>query len=137
MQAGLTPTGPSTQPACQTFSDTGLIDCGNWSVSRSWTVPTTAVSGVYIAHLNRNDGQGDSQIPFVVRDDASHSDVVVQTSDETWQAYNKYGGNSLYDCNDPCPPGGPKAYKGAFKVSYNRPLNTESESPGLGALQRV
>ena len=60
--SNLAPTGTSTQPACQTFSSTGLIDCGNWAVSRSWTVPSTAVSGVYIAHLVRNDTGGDSQI---------------------------------------------------------------------------
>ena len=33
---------------------------------------------------------------FVVRDDDSHSDLLFQTSDTTWQAYNGYGGNSLY-----------------------------------------
>jgi hypothetical protein len=126
----LTPTGPSNQPACQTFADTGLIDCGNWSVTRSWTVPSDAVSGVYIAYLRRNDTGGDSHIVFVVRDDASDSDIVLQTSDQTWQAYNKWGGNSLYDCADVCPPGSPKGYKAAYEVSYNRPMNTEAESPG-------
>jgi hypothetical protein len=128
--SNLTPTSTAAQPACKTDASTGLYDCGNWSVSRSWQVPSDAVSGVYIAHLVRNDNSGDSHIPFVVRDDASHSGIVYQTSDETWQAYNTYGGNSLYRCEDPnCPPGGPKAYKGAFKVSYNRPFNTEAESP--------
>ena len=85
-------------------------------------MPSTAVSGLYIALLTRNDTGGQSQIPFVVRDDSSHSDLVVQTSDETWQAYNDYGGNSLYMCNAVCPPGNPKGYKAAYKVSYNRPL---------------
>ena len=103
-------------------SSTGLIDCGNWGVSASWTVPSTAVSGVYIAHLVRDDTGGSSQIPFVVRDDASHSDLVFQTSDTAWEAYNTYGGNSLYSCTVSCPPGNPLAYKGAFKVSYNRPF---------------
>lgn len=112
---------PQTQPDCLTDSSTGLIDCGNWGVSASWTVPTTAVSGVYIAHLVRDDTGGDSQIPFVVRDDASHSGVLVQTNDETWQAYNDYGGNSLYTCTVACPPGKPLAYKAAYAVSYNRP----------------
>ena len=37
-----------------------------------------------------------SHIFFVVRDDGGHSDLLVQTSDTTWQAYNRYGGNSLY-----------------------------------------
>ena len=126
--ANIKPTArlPQTQPACQTFSDTGLIDCGNWSVSASWTVPANAVSGMYIAHLVRDDSQdpgGDSQIPFVVRNDSSHSDVVVATSDATWEAYNDYGGNSLYSCTVACPPGNPLAYKAAYAVSYNRPWN--------------
>ena len=128
IQAGIKPTAtlPQTQPACQTTVGTGLIDCGNWSVSASWTVPSTAVSGVYIAHLVRDDASnpnGGSLIPFVVRNDASHSDMVVATSDATWQAYNNYGGNSLYDCTVDCPSGNPLAYKGADAVSYNRPFD--------------
>ena len=67
---------------------------------------------------------GSSLIPFVVRNDASHSDILFQTDDETWQAYNTYGGNSLYQCTVNCPPGSPEAYKGAAKVSYNRPWHT-------------
>lgn len=128
--SNLTPTNTATQPACQTFSDTGLIDCGNWNVSRSWTVPSTSVSGIYTAVLKRNDGNGMSQILFVVRDDARSSDILYQTSDQTWQAYNNYGGNSLYTCSVACPPGNPRTYKAAFKVSYNRPLLTESVSDG-------
>ncbi len=117
---------PQQQPACLTNSSTGLIDCGNWAVSASWTVPSNAVSGVYIAHLVRDDAQdrgGDSQITFVVRNDASSSDILVSTSDATWEAYNTYGGNSLYSCTVACPPGSPLAYKGAYAVSYNRPFD--------------
>jgi Domain of unknown function (DUF4082)/Fibronectin type III domain/Bacterial Ig domain len=123
-----TATLPQSQPACQTDASTGLIDCGNWAVSASWAVPSNAVSGVYIAHMVRNDTGGSNQIIFVVRNDSSHSPVIVQTSDETWEAYNQYGGNSLYTCAQgssgaPCPPGNPLAYKGAFAVSYNRPFD--------------
>ena len=126
VQANIKPsvTLPQTQPACNTFASTGLIDCGNWSVSASWTVPSTAASGVYIAHLIRDDPKdpgGDSLIPFVVRNDSSHSDILVITSDATWEAYNDYGGNSLYTCTVACPPGNPLAYKAAYAVSYNRP----------------
>ena len=39
-----TATLPQKQPACLTNSSTGLIDCGNWGVSASWTVPSNAVS---------------------------------------------------------------------------------------------
>jgi hypothetical protein len=120
----------STQPACLTNS-TGLVDCGNWSTSASWAVPSTAVSGVYIALLRRTDTGGRSQIVFVVRDDASTSPVMLQTSDATWQAYNTYGGNSLYQCTTAnCPPDNPSTYYAAHKVSYNRPFNTAEDDAG-------
>ncbi|MGN6750965.1 MAG: DUF4082 domain-containing protein, partial [Intrasporangium sp.] len=125
-----TATLPQSQPACLSQATTGLIDCGNWAVSAAWSVPSTAVSGVYLAHLVRNDTGGSSLIPFVVRNDASHSDLIVQTSDETWQAYNTYGGNSLYTCSVNCPPGSPAAYKGASKVSYNRPFHSALDDSG-------
>jgi hypothetical protein len=114
---------PQTQPSCTTSSATGLVECGNWKVSASWTVPADAVSGLYMAHLVRNDTGGESQIFFVVRDDSSHSDLVLKTSDSTWQAYNAYGGNSLYTCTVACPSGNPGGYKAAYAVSYNRPFD--------------
>jgi hypothetical protein len=114
---------PQAQPSCLTSSETGLVDCGNWNVSASWAVPTTVVSGLYIAQLVRDDTGGESQIFFVVRDDSSHSDVVLKTSDATWQAYNAYGGNSLYSCTVSCPSGEPEGYKAAYAVSYNRPFD--------------
>jgi hypothetical protein len=111
---------PQTQPACITDSATKLIDCGNWAISASWTVPSTAVSGIYFAHLVRPDNGDDSQIFFVVRNDASHSDLLVQTSDQTWVAYNNYGGFSVYGDT------GWNLNNRAYKVSYNRPSNTRS-----------
>ena len=103
---------PQAQPPCLTDNSTGLTDCGNWGISASWAVPSSAVSGVYSAKLTRLDTGEASFIVFVVRNDSSHSDILVQTSDPTWQAYNVYGGSSLYT--------GPTIR--AFKVSYNRPL---------------
>ena len=129
VQAGIRPsvTLPQSQPACITQSSTGEIDCGNWAVSASWTVPSNAVSGVYIAHLVRDDAKPiageSSHIVFVVRNDTGTAPIILQTSDATWEAYNDYGGNSLYVCNAVCPPGNPGGYKGAFAVSYNRPFS--------------
>ncbi|MGA2013185.1 MAG: N,N-dimethylformamidase beta subunit family domain-containing protein, partial [Solirubrobacteraceae bacterium] len=113
---------PQSQPACIDQAGTGLIDCGNWAVSASWAVPTNAVSGVYVAYLVDNNTSAKSSIEFVVRNDASTSDMLVQTSDTTWEAYNSYGGNSLYICSLDCPTGSPGGYKGASAVSYNRPF---------------
>jgi len=109
---------PQTQPGCISDSSTGMVDCGNWAVSASWAVPSNATSGVYFALLNRSDTGGANHIFFIVRNDTSTSDLLYQASDTTWQAYNDWGGNSLY-----C--GGPGTSPGrAYKVSYNRPFNT-------------
>ncbi|MEJ0038427.1 MAG: DUF4082 domain-containing protein [Gammaproteobacteria bacterium] len=123
-----TATLPQGQDPCMVQTQTtGLIDCGNWKVSGSWTVPATAVSGIYFAKVTRTDsghsGQA-SHIFFIVRDDASTSKMVFQTSDTTWQAYNTYGGNSLYV-------GGPAVNPNrAYKVSYNRPFATRGNDGG-------
>ncbi len=120
--------GARAQPAPVVDSTTGLVDAGNWSVTASWPVPSNAVSGVYIAHLvDQNNASNENHIPFIVRADESTSDILFQTSDTTWHAYNGwpcgtsvpnanlYGGNG---------PGGDSAPGRAYKVSYNRPIAT-------------
>jgi hypothetical protein len=116
-----------SQPACVTDSATGNADCGNWSVTASWTVPTDAVSGVYVAELDQSDNGGEMLVPFVIRDNSSHSDIVVQTNDETWEAYNKWTGASLYYGNGPAPDGR------AYAVSYNRPMSNNGDNGVFGS----
>ncbi|MFE9257677.1 DUF4082 domain-containing protein [Streptomyces sp. NPDC006879] len=113
--------------SCTTKSSTGLVDCGNWPVTANWTVPSDAVSGLYIANFDQANGDGVMPYPFVVRDDSSHSDVLVQTSDQTWQAYNNYGGQDLYDGGGPAPDGR------AYEVSYNRPLDIGGDNGIYGS----
>lgn len=106
---------PQVQPNPLTDSTTGLLDAGNWSVSASWNVPAAALSGIYFAKVTRDDVAGaSSHIVFIVRDDERHSDLLFQTSDTTWQAYNSYGGGDVYgpvDIDDR-----------SYAVSYNRPI---------------
>ncbi len=114
--AEITPSAtlPQAQPAPFVDDDTGLVDCGNWAVSASWDVPTDAVSGVYIANFELLDGSGRrNRSLFVVRNDGRATDVLVQTSDTTYQAYNFWGESSLYF-------GWALSGRGT-KVSYNRP----------------
>ncbi|MCH4822772.1 Ig-like domain-containing protein, partial [Gramella lutea] len=119
--ATITASLPQNQPNCIEDSQTGLVDCGNWEESATWDIPANAVSGIYLALLTRSNG-GSSHIVFVVRDDSSNSDLLFQTSDATWQAYNIYGGRSLYTGS-----GGK-----ASKVSYNRPFLTRDGGGGGG-----
>ena len=111
-----------TQPAPLTDPTTGLLDAGNWKESGSWAVPATATSGIYFAKVIDTRTGGASHIFFVVRDDTDHSQILYQTSDTTWEAYNDYGGNSLYAGTAPSSDGR------AYKVSYNRPFNTRQDS---------
>lgn len=120
------------QPACNTNTATGLVDCSNWRVSASWTVPTNLVSGVYFAHIYRTDSTSDeNQIPFVVRDDSSHSDILFRTDDATWQAYNDWGGYSLYTGNATDTLNRPTSLDPgrAEQVSYDRPFATRFDTP--------
>ncbi|HEX2885663.1 N,N-dimethylformamidase beta subunit family domain-containing protein, partial [Vineibacter terrae] len=137
-----TNTNATVQPDALVNAATGTVDAGNWSVTDGWNVPADAVSGVYLARLQRLDSNGNpidgavNQIPFVVRNDGETHDIVLQTSDTTWQAYNAWGGNNgvvganLYgDKNDsinwdPIPGAGGIAQDRAYAVSYNRPFIT-------------
>ena len=88
---------PQNQPGCQTTASTGLGGLRRTGACRrAGRCRRDAVSGIYLAKLVREDGTaGSSHMVFVVRDDDGRSELLFQTSDTTWQAYNQYGGNSL------------------------------------------
>ena len=94
---------------------TGLIQA-NWIKPYKLAIPSDWVSGVYIATLVSTKGKRYGRyIPFVVTDPNRFSDYIFQRAVTTEQAYNGWGGKSLYGSNstnkDP-----------ARKVSFNRPL---------------
>ncbi|MBV8521321.1 MAG: DUF4082 domain-containing protein [Acetobacteraceae bacterium] len=128
---------PVTQPAPlvdsptnPTYAGTGAVDAGNWSVTDAWAVPADATSGVYVANVVTSSAADGSsqvfQIPLVITNPSSTSDIVFQTSDETWQAYNQWGGASLYGGN------GPSITGASYAVSYNRPIVTRDSIGGIG-----
>ncbi|AUG76351.1 hypothetical protein CFP65_1453 [Kitasatospora sp. MMS16-BH015] len=128
MPSSPTATYPAkTQPNCLSDASTGLVDCGNWTTTVTWQVPADAVSGLYLANIQQADGSGLMPYPIIIRDESSHSDVVVQTSDQTWQAYNQWGGQNLYNGSGPAPDGR------AYKVSYNRPLDIGADNGIYGS----
>jgi len=110
-------------------SVTGKLDCGNWAVT--YTIPGSSLpaTGVYEAKLTATDNGIQNTIIFVVRDDnrSVPSKVLYVVSTATYQAYNTWGGKSLYfDKN-----GGNTTIAGdqrAVKVSFNRPLDNAEAS---------
>lgn len=106
-RTGQTQVMPSPDP------ETGLIEC-DWADPFVLEVPATSnpdewPSGVYLAKLTASASGKQSYILFIVRDDLRQSDILFQTSVTTYQAYNHWGGMSLY------------THPQAFKVSFNRP----------------
>lgn len=124
----------------------GVIEC-NWPVAVTVDIPAGGdpaslaywASGVYLAKLTASGpGAKDSYIIFVVRDDARTATYIGQLPVTTYQAYNYWGGKSLYTgcfnhaSNWSCSDGAQKA----TAVSFNRPY-TPSSNPqaayGAGA----
>lgn len=120
--AGL-PGSKQTTPAPD--PTTGMVEC-NWQPAITVTTsnpsdPSDWVSGIYLAQLTGSPSGTQQYIVFAVRDDARPSDLLLQQTVNTYQAYNAFGGKSLYDFGS----GG----KQAIKVSFNRPYR-DIASPG-------
>ena len=87
------------QPVPPFDSATGYLNAG-WPITDRFTVAGSWTSGYYLAELVLTDGPDagrGSWIPFIVREPATHrSNALVQAPVNTWQAYNAWGGRSLY-----------------------------------------
>ena len=70
------------------------IEC-QWPPSLNVTIDPTWPPGAYLLKLVGATGE-QQFVPLCVRDDASHAAFVIQQSVTTWQAYNRWGGYSLY-----------------------------------------
>ena len=70
-----------------------------WDTSMEVTADDSWPPGMYLLKLVSSDG-GQTYVPLVVRDDASTSALLIQSSVTTWQAYNEWGGKSLYADGD-------------------------------------
>ena len=98
-----------------------------WPVTDTLTIPTSWITGYYYALLRLTSGGDETgargYVPFIVREPPGrHSQIVVQVPINTWQAYNPWGGRSLYPFNssDLAP---------AVRVSFDRPLAFTAQGP--------
>lgn len=93
-----------------------LREC-RWEPCTTFTIPDDWTSGVYLGKLTAEREGLQSYVIFVVRDDRK-ADFLFQTSDNTWNAYNRWPDQySLYD-------DGRKewAWGPAAQVSFDRPF---------------
>ena len=101
------------QAECPLDKDTRMVQC-RWHKSYTLTVPSDPdhsqwASGYYLAKLTGTGSGKQSYIIFVFRDDTRPSEVLMQAAVTTYQAYNPWGGTSLY------------SKPRAVKVSFDRP----------------
>ena len=98
-----------------------LREC-RWEKTTSLTIPLDWLSGVYLGRLTTLPASPDepywqSYIVFIVKDDRK-ADVLLQCSDNTWQAYNRWPDTfSLYD--DGISPG--MVSPPGIDISFDRP----------------
>jgi hypothetical protein len=104
------------------------LDSSTNTVTAPWE-PTMLVStggwppGAYLLRLSTDAGQ--CYVPIIVRSPDATGAVLLVHATTTWQAYNTWGGYSLYQG-----PGGPADYANrALVVSFDRPYD------GNGALK--
>lgn len=103
-----------------------------WPVSHVIPVPKTWVSGYYLLDVRLLSGPDQSKarrVPIIVREGAGRrSAVLAQASVNTWQAYNAWGGVSLYSSyNSP----------NTNRVSFDRPYDTVHQGPSDWELSAV
>jgi hypothetical protein len=109
------------QADCPADPSTGLVECA-WTTTFDVKVPPTWVTGQYLFKLIREDGF-ETYVPLIVREASRRAPFVVQASVTTWQAYNAWGGSSLYANELPSSVG--FTAKHAYQVSFDRPYEYE------------
>lgn len=94
---------------------TRLIEC-LWDVSYELKTSVAWTSGLYIIKLTHCRSGKQSLVPFVLRKDNHPSDIGFQDAVTTAQAYNAFGGFSVYDDNS-------ANNKRACQISFDRPYD--------------
>lgn len=95
---------------------TGVISAANWTSSATLNL-TGWRTGLYLLKLVASD-KDQNYIPLVVRDDVGRHDFLFEHATTTDQAYNNWGGKSLYDH-----PSSGEVIKAGVKVSFDRPFD--------------
>ena len=95
-----------------------------WAESLAVSPDGSWPPGQYLIKLVSSAG-GASFVPIVLRDDASTAALLVQSSVTTWQAYNNWGGRSLYS-------GTGRVKARAQVVSFDRPYGGNGSGEFFG-----
>jgi len=105
-----------TQPPPTVAPGTNMVEC-NWQPSLSVTIAADWPPGSYLFKVVGDiPGSANGYVPLIVRDDTSRAAFMIMSAVTTSQAYNTWGGHSLYVGP------GPTATRSRV-VSYDRPYD--------------
>lgn len=127
------PSGPRLGTSPPPDPVLGLVE-PNWPPALQFTIPDDWLSGMYLAVLDA-PGEVPAAVPVVVREPfaaSGRAPILFVNAALTWQAYNAWGGKSLYSYDSV---GGPTATgtRAAATVSLARPY---ADDGGAGFLRR-
>ena len=118
------PVPVQAQPANVVEAATGAVSAP-WAVSFTFTIPADALTGVYLLKLTAKPG--DTLTVLVVREKSPQAAILYPVSTNTYQAYNAWGGTSLYANRLGWkPPGSPGTPWHAYAVSFDRPYENSN-----------
>ncbi len=117
---------PGQQQAAPVIDPATKMVRAPWAWTTTFAIPAGWPSGVYLVRLDSAEG-AQSYVPFVVRSRSATKFLVVSSA-LNWQAYNEWGGSSVYvtRIGDPLP-----GVTRALGVSFDRPYATDG---GAGQL---
>jgi len=92
----------------------------NWPTTTTITLTSSFPTGIYMARFD--DGSKAGYAPLVVRSSTPTSGVLIVAGDLTWEAYNTWGGWSLYHGPDT------SIYSPGRTVTFNRPYDRDGKS---------
>jgi hypothetical protein len=109
---------PVKQPHCPHDTQLGVVEC-RWHPNLSFAIPPGLPSGVYVVKVT-SSGIAATYCMFVVESSRPRP-LLVQLPTATYQAYNEWGGDSLYPGGDLV---GVTGTTQGVEVSFDRPYKT-------------
>jgi hypothetical protein len=117
---------PGRQQAAAVVDPATKMVHAPWDVTTTFPIPADWPSGMYLVRLDSTEGV-QSYVPFVLRSRSATTYLLVSSA-LNWEAYNEWGGSSVYvtRIGDPLPGVGR-----AYAVSFDRPYASDG---GAGQL---
>lgn len=111
----------TTHWVLQPARDSAYLNGCGWSQTYAFAITSLFPPGLYHAEINGSSGK--LWTMFFIRDTSStrHARIAIDFPTNTWQAYNTFGGKSLYTFNST---NGVASQKVSFSRPYDVPMGT-------------